>query len=346
MPMYKNEPANILISRMNKNTAVFAISFAILLTFGSDKCFAEEKATATETKTGSIGIQIYSNKTIKLVEKNSTGAKARLLPGDKILSLDGISASELTADEMTKRFSGPEKSVAVIQIERAGKRYVCKVMRLAPGAAVGEIVSKQKNDYSKITTPSIEISRKSNNSESIRQDVLEGLSQIPKSIRDDMSSWGLKIKIVPSIVDDDHSLIQERPRGYTHGGGYDNCPGMYNNKVIFIPERVSWKNSPMGRNHQVASTILHEMGHAFDHFRNASRNEDFESVYQNDATKIPGEGRRTWEYYLQENGGGQSECFAELFAYYVSQDKKRSQGIDAAFPKTYKYMSKLIGPLK
>lgn len=345
MPMYKNARANILIDKMTKNRALSAIFLALVSSFCAGKSFAEQNAKEAEAKVGDIGVHLYSNKTIKTIDKNSTGARARLLPGDRVLSLDGIPAANLSTDEMTKRFSGPEKSYAVLQIERAGKKYICKIMRLAPGSANGE-VQKQQKDYSKITTPVIEISRKSSYSEGIRQDVLEGLSQIPKSIRDDMNAWGLKVKIVPSIVDDDRSLVQDRPRGYTHGGGYDNCPGMYCNKVILIPERVSWKNSPMGRNHQVTGTILHEMGHAFDHFRNASTSEDFESVYQSDATKIPGEGRRRWEYYLQGDGGGQSECFAELFAHYIAQDKNRSAGIDNAFPKTYKYMSKMIGPLK
>ncbi|MDX2107738.1 MAG: hypothetical protein SFY67_15155 [Candidatus Melainabacteria bacterium] len=333
---------------MKRQRALTAIFLSLLVPFSvsTGKSSAEEKVKAAETKIGDIGIHLYSNKTIKSLDKDSTAAKARLLPGDRVLSVDGIPASSLTTDEMTKRFSGPEKSVAVLQIERAGKRYFCKIMRLAAGTVIGEIPSKSSTDYSKITTPIIEISRKSALSEGIRQDVLEGLAQIPKSIRDDMSNWGLKVKIVPSIVDDDRNLVQERPRGYTHGGGYDNCPGMYSNKVIYIPERVAWKNSPMKPNYQVSGTILHEMGHAFDHFRHASTAAEFESVYQGDAVKIPGEGRRRWEYYLQADGGGQSECFAELFAYYVAQKKNRSQGIDAAFPKTYSYMTHLIGPLK
>jgi len=331
---------------MKKTHALAAIFFWTLMPFGVGKVCAEEKVKAADTKIGDIGIHLYSNKTIKSLDKNSSAAAARLLPGDRILSVDGIPAINLTTDEMTKRFAGPEKSEAVLAIERAGKRYTCKVMRLAPGTNTGEISGKKSTDYSKIITPQIEISRKSNASEGIRQDVLEGLSQIPQSIRDDMASWGLKVKIVPSIVDDDKNLVHERPRGYNHGGGYDNCPGMYHNKVIYIPERVAWKNSPMKTNHQVSSTILHEMGHAFDHYRNASSAEDFTSVYKGDASKIPGEGRRRWEYYLQDEGGGESECFAELFAHYVSRDKQRSQGIDGAFPKTYKYMSHLIGPLK
>ncbi len=345
MPMYKNEPANILINRMRKLRVTAAVFLVALMPLGIGKADADEKVKAVDAKIGDIGIHLYSNKTIKSLDKNSSAARARLIPGDRILSIDGIAAANLTTDEMTKHFAGPENSEAVLGIERAGKRYTCKVMRLAPGTIVSETSNRNNSDYSKITTPVMEISRKSNASESIRQEVLEGLSQIPKSIRDDMSSWGLKVKIVPSIVDDDRNLVHERPRGYTHGGGYDNCPGMYHNKVIFIPERVSWKNSPMRANHQVAGTILHEMGHAFDHFRNASRSEEFESIYQGDATKIPGEGRRRWEYYLQADGGGQSECFAELFAHYVS-DKKRSEGIDGAFPKTYKYMTHMIGPLK
>ncbi len=322
-----------------KSSNILILSLIFLLFI--PQAWSEEK-----TKIIDVGISLFTNRTIKNIEPGSPAAKSRLLPGDRIVFIDGLQTAEMSTDSILKKLTGPEKTVVVLTIEREGKRYTCKIDRTSTDTAVAAVKkdgTQAKPDYSKITTPVIEISRNSIYSENARQDVLSALSLIPKQIRDDMNGWGLKVKIVPSIVDDDRSLSIDKPRGYTHGGGYDNCPGMYTHKkVILIPERVSWKNSPMGPNWQIKSTMLHEMGHAYDHFRSCSTSPEFEAAYEKDSVVIPNEGRRKWEYYLQADGGGQSECFAELFAYSMSDDKKRSAGINQAFPKCFSYINKLV----
>ncbi len=96
---------------------------------------------------------------------------------------------------------------------------------------------------------SIEIFRKTNDTDKTLKKVKEALSQVPVSVQEALKRSGISVLIVPTILAARPELAHEKPRGY-HGGGYDNCAGLFysQDKKVFISERVSYRNSPYQEN--------------------------------------------------------------------------------------------------
>jgi len=150
------------------------------------------------------------------------------------------------------------------------------------------------------------------------------------------------------IVDALPELKQDKPRGYQHGGGYDNVPGLYSSgsKRMVVAERASYKNSPPHLNRSVAGTMFHELGHAYDDARGSpSEHGAFATAYEQDSYKLTNSMRSKHAYYTQPGHAGPSELFAEMFAI-VNQENSgqppRNPHLVQAFPNSYKAMKDLL----
>lgn len=195
----------------------------------------------------------------------------------------------------------------------------------------------------------VTIHRKTPDSDKIYNTVMNALSVVPKAIKDDIKGGGCKILVCPTILEANPHLNQTRPEGYLHGGGYDNCPGMFysGTKILYIAERAQWKNSPPRLNWMAASTTLHELGHAYDFCKgNMSSGSEFEKLYKEDYGRLSVSQKNEHQYYCQEDGGerGRAELFAELFAvsHGTAGGIDRSSGqLAAAFPNCYKFIKGL-----
>ncbi len=195
----------------------------------------------------------------------------------------------------------------------------------------------------------LEIHRHTQDTDAISSIVLAALSAIPRKIKDEVKDGGCKILICPTILEANPHLANNKAAGYVHGGGYDNCPGMFysGTKILYIAERVSWKSSPPEQNRGAASTTLHEFGHAYDFVKGKlSTGGEFASAYREDFGRLTNSQRTEWQYYCQDDGGerGRSECFAELFAISHGTGAgitRGTTGLVNVFPKTFSYMKQL-----
>lgn len=195
----------------------------------------------------------------------------------------------------------------------------------------------------------VTIHRRTPDTDAIYNTVVDALSMIPKPIKDDIKGGGCKILICPTILDANPHLKDEKPSGYTHGGAYDNCPGMFysGTKILYIAEKFSWQNSPPALNWMAASTTLHELGHAYDFAKgNITSGGEFEKLYAEDYGRISNSDRTRWAYYCQDNGGerGRSELFAELFALThgtAGGIDRGSAGLKEVFPHCYTFVQGL-----
>lgn len=331
-----------------KNFSLTLVAFA----FASAFAFAKSDAK-NEERRGYIGVTFYSNGKINKVLPGTAAKKAGLKDGDRIITINSVSTEFMDKEQLAERVSGPEGTKVYLGIERSGKRFACALTRslsqktLLENAGLTEI-PKQKNDSKepeKISPPVL-IGKRSKDTDYIEKSVLKGLSKIPKPIRDKLANSGLKIQIVSSLIDADPGLRGGRPSGYTHGGGWDNCPGRYDDtrKTIFIGERNGWRNQPMALNQGAEGITIHEMGHAFDDQNYCSTSEDFKKAYGEDTKSLTNETRLIYQVYLQEGAAGPAEMFAELFHCSFSNETSH-RGMDQAkaFPRCYAYVQKRTG---
>ena len=177
--------------------------------------------------------------------------------------------------------------------------------------------------------------------------VCRALKLVPKQIVDDLKGGGIKVLVTPTVLEAMPGSAMEKPRGYNHGGGYTNAAAVFSHPNIIIGERVSYLSGVPEPNTRVASAMLHEMGHAYDHVQGGlSHRGKFKDCYDQDFAHITNTQRTKHGYYTQEDGAGASELFAQLFSYclYSAQISSDRHGADlqATFPLCTKHMSELI----
>jgi len=219
----------------------------------------------------------------------------------------------------------------------------------SPQSAAAQPASKQPVELDPRDASFVTVHRQTPDTNSIKSTVLAALAVVPKKVKDDIREAGCSILICPTINEANPHLKNEKPAGYIHGGGYDNCPGMFysGTKILYIAERAQYNNSPPQLNWAAASTTLHELGHAYDFAKShVSSGGEFEKLYKQDYERLTNSDRTRWNYYCQENGGerGRSELFAELFAIThgtAGGIDERSGDLAKVFPHCYQYMSTL-----
>lgn len=331
------------------------IALSLLLLFSSPPVFAEK---------GYTGLRLGEGASVQEVFNDSPAWRAGVRPGDAIESVDKVLTKGLKFQEIADRITGPIGTHVTLIIVRGGMRYTCVLVRgnsqaateAAPQAQAPSTASGQrpaapvavppattKNDAPPIV--SIEIFRKTNDTEKTLQKVKEALGQVPASVQEALKRSGISVLIVPTILAARPELINEKPRGY-HGGGYDNCAGLYysSDKKVFISERVSYRNSPYQENWYLIQTAMHEFGHAYDHTASYSKAESFVKAYEDDGKYLGNEQRNKFEYFLQENDAGRSEMFAELFQAILSPGSDADAvKLSQAFPRCTAAVREAIG---
>lgn len=338
-----------------RKRAKFQLSFS--LTFmacllASSLAFAKSDSPKEERK-GYIGVSFFTNGKIRKVLPGSAAQRAGMKDGDRIVSINSVGTDFMDKNELADRVSGPEGTKVYLIIERNGKRFACVPTRslsqktLMEKAGLSELPqTASKAKPAEKPSPLVLISKRSKDTEYIEKSVLKALAKIPKNIRDRLSEHGLKIQIVSSLIDADPGLRGGRPSGYTHGGGWDNCPGRYDDtrRTIFIGERNGWRNQPMALNQGAEGITVHEMGHAFDDMNYCSTSEEFKKAFAEDTRSLSNETRLIYQVYLQEGVAGPAEMFAELFhCFFSNETSHRSMDMANQFPKCYAYVQKRAG---
>ena len=322
-------------------------------------------------KVGFVGIALKGSKIVAVVA-NSPAANAKLARGDRIISVDGVAVANINEDELMRRIRGPVNTIVNLTIERGGKQYSCKVKRgevdfsddpqipkfvpsntvvttepLGPecnkqAAGGARTVAQNRPVLDSVDSTMISILRRTSETDAVHDQVLKALKAIPLPLRQKLIYWGLKIEITPTLLESNPQFANEKPRGYTHGGGYDNCSGLYQTKEnkIYIAERSSMFNSPFKPSTEIAGTVLHEVGHAFDRMERLSNSEEFTASYQDDCSRFTNEVRREFEYFTQEGQAGPSELFAELFAAGIAPPgaELTSNDLPRAFPRCFQFV--------
>jgi hypothetical protein len=323
---------------------------------------------------GYIGLTLDKG-VVQNVLADSPAQHMSIAKGDRLISANGISLLGLDDKKISAYMHGYIGTIIELVIERGGKRFACKITRgealEQQGGLPTKIVAatpssppqtirtskessaatKSSSDTVPTTNASIALpitfKHHTRESDAVRTDVLAALAVIPKPLVSDVAAAGVKIAITPTIPEALNNSGTDRPRGYIHGGGYDNCRALYSARenTIFIAERASRGNAPPQRNVWIASSILHEFGHALDHTRKISSSEDFAAAYKADCDKLTNTLHTRYYYFTQTEEAGPSELFAELFAHALSGKGRiaiNDANMPAAFPRSFAIVQKLI----
>lgn len=193
----------------------------------------------------------------------------------------------------------------------------------------------------------ITVARRSADTDNTLIQICRALKSVPKEIVEDLKADGITVVVTPTVLESMPGYAMEKPRGYNHGGGYTNTGALFSYPKIVIGERVSYLSGVPEPNNRVASSMLHEMGHAYDHVKGSlSQKGAFKERYKEDFDHITNSQRTKHSYFTQEDGAGASELFAELFSYGIYKSQVRTdQGaadLQVTFPRCTKYMSDLI----
>lgn len=202
--------------------------------------------------------------------------------------------------------------------------------------------SASSNQSSEIDRQLITVFRPSSDSQAVKEQALSALQPVRLPLKKELLEWGLRVTIVPNILEARPELRNTKPRGYIHGGDYNNCAGMFmpGDKTILVAERASIGSSPYQRNVWVASTMLHELGHAVDAMKSVTKSDPFQVASDEDNRRLTNELRNKFYYYTQTEGAD-SELFAQLFAIGQGAPESDAEEMTASFPRTMKFVREL-----
>lgn len=172
--------------------------------------------------------------------------------------------------------------------------------------------------------------------------VTKGLATIPKNIRKAMVESGYSVVISPTMLSAIPNWQGGTPRGWDEDSNYDNVGGLFQGGLfrMVIAEQVQSRERPFRNvpNTRAELTMRHEFGHAYDHYQGGiSQTDTFCDAYNLDAQRLRGDELTRFAYFLQPNGAGNQELFAELFAAAYtpnSSDNERYTALLKAFPRT------------
>lgn len=220
------------------------------------------------------------------------------------------------------------------------------------GTAKSSSSSKEASREKKVSLSAedksmIDIFQKKNtgNTEFVYDEVASALSCLSTKTKKTLRTKGCRILIAPTILAARPDLRGVKPRGYLHGGGYDNCPGMFSpsTKTLYIPEKAAWRNSPPQLNKWAMKVSLHELGHAYDFcMSNQSESIGFREAVKKDHQKLTNTLRNKYWYYTQ-SGSGESELFAELFSVIHGPGVAlNDENMLKVFPRATEYIKGLL----
>lgn len=333
-----------------KGTATGAYSQSASRGKSSGGVSDDEDEDDDKEERGWLGVRLQDTK-VMAVTAGAGAEIAGIKSGDYIEAVDGKSTREMSTGDVSALLVGNVGATVKLEINRMGKHMIVPVILTEPPAdfkkRVAMAVRAPAATADSLDKSLITIHRRTGDTDFVYKQVINALALIPHTVKQQLHEYGVKVLITPTILEASPELKDEKPDGYNHGGGYDNCPGMYrgHNKTIYVAERAQWHNSTPQVNHWVMQTMLHELGHAYDHCRDLSDAPGFSGAYTEDASRLNNTQRREFAYFCQPGTRGPAELFAEMFAFTVCEKKgvgSRSDGLEEAFPDSHKKMSTLL----
>ncbi len=173
--------------------------------------------------------------------------------------------------------------------------------------------------------------------ESFVETIKTTLKEFPFGVIWLLSSKGCKVKIAPTIIDDDMRLQHSHPGGYESDSDFRQVPARFDMHDIIIARYVYDTEGNLKRISDGVGSLRHEMGHAFDVYDgNISDHDPFKHSYLNN-WGMPLDQREKFAYFLRGGRAGPAETLAELFCVkYGGRGKEPTRDNGAILARHFK----------
>lgn len=146
-------------------------------------------------------------------------------------------------------------------------------------------------------------------------DIKSALKDYPLSVLNLLYSKGCKILVTPTYIDRDPASANSRPQGFEYGSTWKDCPGRFDGRNVIVCEYTIGNGVDLEKAADPIGILRHEIGHALDKFLgDLSSKPDFKLAYDQDLHKLDEFVKPRLQYYIQTEGNGPAETFAELAA--------------------------------
>lgn len=146
-------------------------------------------------------------------------------------------------------------------------------------------------------------------------DIKSALKEYPLSVLNLLYSKGCKILVTPTYIDRDPASAGSRPQGFEYGSTWKDCPGRFDGRNVIVCEYTIGNGVDLEKAADPIGILRHEIGHALDKFLgDLSSKPDFKLAYDQDLHKLDEFVKPRLQYYIQTEGNGPAETFAELAA--------------------------------
>lgn len=146
-------------------------------------------------------------------------------------------------------------------------------------------------------------------------DIKAALGEYPVSVLNLLYSKGCKILVTPTYIDRDPQSANTKPEGFEYGSTWKDCPGRFDGRNVIVCEYTIGNGVDLEKASDPIGILRHEIGHAIDRFLgNLSDKSEFKIAYQQDLHRLDDFVRPRLRYYIQTEGNGPAETFAELAA--------------------------------
>ena len=172
--------------------------------------------------------------------------------------------------------------------------------------------------------------RRLNNTSKAELETVDAMRQLVNSLppypRRVMAQYGVAVLPVHDLWDDTHYMLGWfGGRGHDRKDGYDYIGGICANDghLAIVAETVRVRERGWQKQENLVGIAWHELGHSFDRALAAwlgldvevfSLTPEFRQAWLADTSPLTGSYRSQAAYYLQPDGAGESEAFAECFA--------------------------------
>jgi hypothetical protein len=335
-------------------------------------------------KVSQIGVALKQN-VVAAVAPDSPAFKIGVLPGDKIVAVEGVRTEQASSGEIIRRLTKLSGATVPFVIERGGRRYATQasctdnsfdynpVAIAEPAAAPTKItVLKQARQTESLATSGSSSSVDSSVDRRFerRDEFVTGLNEnpslsgaaykavehqldmIPPTIRHALKEAGYIIVLTPTLLAAVPEASSAVPPGHASDTNYDNISGLFlrdNKRILIAEQRQSKVDGKYYQNMMLGQAVKHEVGHAYDDYLGSySSGDDFSNAFEKDGDRLREQDKSQLSYYLQPGTRGRSELFASMFDVVYTPDPERLQSqrdLMKAFPKVYELMTKSLSEL-
>lgn len=156
--------------------------------------------------------------------------------------------------------------------------------------------------------------------EPFSQAVRQTIARLPPTVAAELAEGGVRIVAGRRLTEAWPALTGQNPPGFPDDATYDNVRGVADlakPPTVYVAKTYR----PLGSTEfravvNVPGVLRHELGHAYDALRQTLRSSamDLQEAYSAGLARALAKDRAYLAYFLQEDGAGVQELFAEVFA--------------------------------